>query len=58
MSESEGQVTPMVDLPPMRLLPRLSKDEVCLQVIQKVANIGFYKLTGALFAFRRRFQLA
>lgn len=58
MSGPEEQVTPMVDLPPMRLLPRLLKDEVGLQVIQILANIGFYKLTGALFAFRRRFQLA
>ena len=58
MSEPEEPATPMVDLPPMRLLPRLLKDEVCLQVIQKLANIGFHKLTDALFAFRRRFQLA
>ena len=31
MSELEDQVTPTVELPPMRLLPRLLMDEVCFQ---------------------------
>ena len=31
MSELGDQVTPTVELPPMRLPPRLLKDEVCFQ---------------------------
>ena len=57
MSGREEKVTPTIEFPPMRLPPRLFKDEVCLQAVQEESNVGVPKLTCTLLGFRGRVQL-
>ena len=50
MSELGDQVTPTVELPPMRLPPRLLMDEVCFQVDHMQSTKVSH--TDMLFRFR------